>query len=61
MHNDVKLWEVLEKCHLKEEIEALGGLDIQIKDSEASFSVGQRQLLCLARAFLKSAKVPLLS
>ncbi|XP_057540622.1 ABC transporter C family member 13 isoform X4 [Amaranthus tricolor] len=57
VNNDVKLWEVLEKCHLKEEIEALGGLDIQIKDSEASFSVGQRQLLCLARAFLKSSKV----
>ncbi|XP_057248104.1 ABC transporter C family member 13 isoform X2 [Beta vulgaris subsp. vulgaris] len=57
MNDDLKLWEVLEKCRIKEEIEAAGGLDIQIKESEASFSVGQRQLICLARAFLKSSKV----
>ncbi|XP_021866255.1 ABC transporter C family member 13 isoform X2 [Spinacia oleracea] len=57
MNDDLKLWEVLEKCRIKEEIEAAGGLDMEIKESEASFSVGQRQLLCLARAFLKSSKV----
>ncbi|KAJ6703052.1 ATP-BINDING CASSETTE SUB-FAMILY C [Salix viminalis] len=57
MNNDLKIWDILEKCHVKEEVESAGGLDIHIKESGSSFSVGQRQLLCLARALLKSSKV----
>lgn len=57
MIDDVKIWDVLEKCHVKDEVEMAGGLDIHVKESGVSFSVGQRQLLCLARALLKSSKV----
>ncbi|KAJ7004811.1 ABC transporter C family member 13 isoform X1 [Populus alba x Populus x berolinensis] len=57
MNNDLKIWDILEKCHVKEEVEAAGGLDIHVKESGSSFSVGQRQLLCLARALLKLSKV----
>lgn len=57
MHDDLKIWNALEKCHVKDEVEAAGGLHILVKESGTSFSVGQRQLLCLSRALLKSSKV----
>lgn len=55
--DDLKIWNALAKCHVEDEVKAMGGLDIQVKESGTSFSVGQCQLLCLARAFLKSSKV----
>ncbi|XP_061373093.1 ABC transporter C family member 13 isoform X2 [Gastrolobium bilobum] len=55
--DDLKIWNALEKCHVKEEVEVAGGLDILVKEAGLSFSVGQRQLFCLARALLKSSKV----
>ena len=38
-------------------IDRLGGLDGLIEESGRNLSVGQRQLLCLSRAILSSAKV----
>ncbi|CAK9157464.1 unnamed protein product [Ilex paraguariensis] len=55
--DDLKIWKTLKKCHIEEEVKEGGGLDMHVKESGTSFSAGQRQLLCLARAFLKSSKV----
>ncbi|KAG6511042.1 hypothetical protein ZIOFF_029091 [Zingiber officinale] len=57
MTSDAKIWEALEKCHMKEVIETAGGLGIHVKENGTSFSVGQRQLICLARAIIKSSKI----
>ncbi|XP_038877674.1 ABC transporter C family member 2-like isoform X2 [Benincasa hispida] len=57
-HNDADLWEALERVHLKDFIRRnTFGLDAEVSESGENFSIGQRQLLSLARALIGRSKI----
>mmetsp|Transcript_7887 Transcript_7887/g.22525 ORF Transcript_7887/g.22525 Transcript_7887/m.22525 type:complete len:1670 (-) Transcript_7887:66-5075(-) len=57
-YTDAQMWQAVKRAHLHQVVASNpAGLDMQLREGGSPFSMGQKQLVALARALLKSSKI----
>lgn len=61
LYSDEEIWSALEAAHFKDFVSGLNEkLEFVFSEGGDNLSVGQRQLICLARALLRKTKILIL-